>query len=331
MRLSIVVNMYNTALYMPKCLDSLLNQDIPSSDYEIILVNDGSTDNSLELAEKYLAKSQEIENWPIFKIVNQENKGLAAARNAGIDVAGGKFLCFVDPDDYIEKNSLNELLSKMEDKNLDILRFNYQKVDEEYNSMQDSPSEANFNYSEGVMTGKEFLVNRLGIACYVWAYIYRLDLIRKNDIRFIETCYFDDTPWLPRVLIKAERVECVPVRHQFYLQRQGSMVRTQSIESIKRKVEGQIKLVSLLKEQMQGLDSFVLRWYKKMLSHTVLSLLTSVAVSIYYEKNEYINKIKELNILPLSANGLEKNKRIKCCLINISPIFFCWLINLKNK
>lgn len=331
MRLSIVVNMYNTALYMPKCLDSLLNQDIPSSDYEIILVNDGSTDNSLELAEKYLAKSQEIENWPIFKIVNQENKGLAAARNAGIDVAGGKFLCFVDPDDYIEKNSLNELLSKMEDKNLDILRFNYQKVDEEYNSMQDSPSEANFNYSEGVMTGKEFLVNRLGIACYVWAYIYRLDLIRKNDIRFIETCYFDDTPWLPRVLIKAERVECVPVRHQFYLQRQGSMVRTQSIESIKRKVDGQIKLVSLLKEQMQGLDSFVLRWYKKMLSHTVLSLLTSVAVSIYYEKNEYINKIKELNILPLSANGLEKNKRIKCCLINISPIFFCWLINLKNK
>lgn len=331
MRLSIVVNMYNTALYMPKCLDSLLNQDIPSSDYEIILVNDGSTDNSLELAEEYLAKSQQIENWPIFKIINQENKGLAAARNAGIDVAEGKFLCFVDPDDYIEKNSLNELLSRMEDKNLDILRFNYQKVDEEYNKMQDFHSETMFNYSEGVMTGKEFLVNRLGIACYVWAYIYRLDLIRKNDIRFIETCYFDDTPWLPRVLIKAKRVECVPVRHQFYLQRQGSMVRTQSIESIKRKVEGQIKLVSLLKEQMQGLDSFVLRWYEKMLSHTVLSLLTSVAVSIYSEKNEYINKIKELNILPLSASGLEKNKRIKCSLINVSPIFFCWFINLKNK
>ncbi len=331
MRLSIVVNMYNTALYMPKCLDSLLNQDIPSSDYEIILVNDGSTDNSLELAEEYLTKSKDFENWPLFKIVNQENKGLAAARNAGIDVAEGKFLCFVDPDDYIEKNSLNELLSRMEDKNLDILRFNYQKVDEDYNNIQDFLSEANFNYSEGVISGKEFLVNRLGIACYVWAYIYRLDLIRRNNIRFIETCYFDDTPWLPRVLVKAERVECVPVRHQFYLQRQGSMVRTKSIESIKRKVEGQIKLISLLKDQMNGLDSFVLKWYKKMLSHTVLSLLTSVAVSLYSDKKEYIDKIKELNILPLSANGLEKNKRVKCSLINISPIFFCWLINLKNK
>lgn len=331
MILSIVVNMYNTAKYMPKCLDSLLEQDILPSDYEIILVNDGSTDNSLSMAKEYQNKSEKSESFPKIKIVNQENKGLAAARNAGVDVAEGKFLCFVDPDDYIEKNSLNELLSRMEDKNLDILRFNYQKVDEEYNIIQDFPSEANFNYSEGVISGKEFLVNRLGIACYVWAYIYRLDLIRRNNIRFIETCYFDDTPWLPRVLVKAERVECVPVRHQFYLQRQGSMVRTNNIVSIKRKVEGQLKLVSLLKDQMNGVDSFVLKWYKKMFSHTVLSLITSVAVSLYSEKKEYVNKIKELNILPLSANGLEKNKRVKCSLINISPIFFCWLINLKNK
>ena len=331
MILSIVVNMYNTAKYMPKCLDSLLEQDILPSDYEIILVNDGSTDNSLELAEEYLTKSKDFENWPLFKIVNQENKGLAAARNAGIDVAEGKFLCFVDPDDYIEKNSLKELLYRMEDKNLDILRFNYQKVDEDYNNIQDFPSEANFNYSEGVISGKEFLVNRLGIACYVWAYIYRLDLIRKNNIRFIETCYFDDTPWLPRVLVKAERVESVPVRHQFYLQRQGSMVRTKSIESIKRKVDGQIKLVSLLKEQMQGLDPFILRWYNKMIAHTVLSLLTSVAVNLYSECDIYIKKIKDYNLLPLLSKDLERPKRIKSSLINLSPTFFCWMINLKNK
>lgn len=331
MKLSIVVNMYNTALYMPKCIDSLLCQDIPVSDYEIILVNDGSTDNSLELAEEYFTKSKEVENWPTFKIVNQENKGLAAARNAGIDVAVGKYLCFVDPDDYIEKNSLNELLSRMEDNNLEILRFNYQKVDEDYNNMPDFPSEAKFDYSEGVISGKEFLVNRLGIACYVWAYIYRLDLIRKNNIRFIETCYFDDTPWLPRVLIKAERVECVLIRHQYYLQRQGSMVRTKSIEAIRRKVDGQIKLVSLLKEQMQGLDSFILQWYNKMIAHTVLSLLISVAVSLYSERKTYLKKIKDYNVLPLLTNGLAKGNRIKCTLINLSPMFFCWMINLKNK
>lgn len=326
MILSIVVNMYNTAKYMPKCLDTLLEQDILPSDYEIILVNDGSTDNSLSMAKEYQNRSDESELFPKIKIVNQENKGLAAARNAGVDVAEGKYLCFVDPDDYIEKNSLNELLSIMEEKNLDILRFNYQKVDEEYNNIQDCPSEANFNYSEGVISGKEFLVNRLGIACYVWAYIYRLDLIRRNNIRFIETCYFDDTPWLPRVLVKAERVECVPVRHQFYLQRQGSMVRTNNIDSIRRKVDGQVKLLALLKEQMQVAYPEVLDWYKRMSDHIVISILTTVAVSLFLERDNYIRQIAAMKLLPLANVN-----RLKSILINFSPCLYCWLIHIKNN
>ncbi len=325
MILSIVVNMYNTAKYMPKCMDSLLEQDILPSDYEIILVNDGSTDNSLSMANEYQNRSEELELFPKIKIVNQENKGLAAARNAGVDVAEGKYLCFVDPDDYIEKNSLNELLSIMEEKNLDILRFNYQKVDEEYNNLPDFQSEAEFDYSEGIMTGIDFLKNRLGIACYVWPYIYRLDLIKSNNIRFIETCYFDDTPWLPRVMQKAQRVECIPVRHQYYLQRQGSMVRTNNIESIKRKVDGQIKLLTLLNEQINVANSEVLDWYKKMLDHIVISILTTVSVSLFSERDKYIRQIEAMKLLPL-ANG----NRLKCLLINISPSLYSWMIYMKN-
>ena len=325
MILSIVVNMYNTAKYMPKCLDSLLEQDILPSDYEIILVNDGSTDNSLSMANEYKNRSEESELFPKIKIVNQENKGLAAARNAGVDVAEGKYLCFVDPDDYIEKNSLNELLSIMEEKNLDILRFNYQKVDEEYNNLPDFQSEAEFDYSKGIMTGIDFLKNRLGIACYVWPYIYRLDLIKSNNIRFIETCYFDDTPWLPRVMQKAKRVECIAVRHQYYLQRQGSMVRTNNIDSIRRKVDGQVKLLTLLKEQIQVAYPEVLDWYKIMLDHIVISILTTVAVSLFLERDKYIRQIAAMKLLPL-ANG----NRLKCLLINISPSLYCWMIYMKN-
>lgn len=325
MILSIVVNMYNTAKYMPKCMDSLLEQDILPSDYEIILVNDGSTDNSLSMANEYQNRSEESELFPKIKIVNQENKGLAAARNAGVDVAEGKYLCFVDPDDYIEKNSLSELLSIMEEKNLDILRFNYQKVDEEYNFLPDHKTEAQFDYSTGVISGIEFLKNRLGVACYVWPYIYRLKLIKSNNIRFIETCYFDDTPWLPRVLQKAKRVECIPVRHQYYLQRQGSMVRTNNIDSIKRKVDGQIKLLILLKEQIKVAVPDVLDWYKIMLDHIVLSILTTVAVSLFLERDKYIRQIETMKLLPL-ANG----NRLKCLLINISPSLYCWMIYMKN-
>ena len=325
MKLSIVVNMYNTAKYMPKCLDSLLEQDILPSDYEIILVNDGSTDNSLSMAKEYQNKSEKSESFPKIKIVNQENKGLAAARNAGVDAAEGRYLCFVDPDDYIEKNSLSELLSIMEEKNLDILRFNYQKVDEEYNNLPDFQSEAEFDYSDGIMTGIDFLKNRLGIACYVWPYIYRLDLIKSNNIRFIESCYFDDTPWLPRVLQKAQRVECVPVRHQYYLQRQGSMVRTNNIDSIRRKVDGQVKLLTLLKEQVHVAYPEVLDWYKRMSDHIVISILTTVAVSLFLERDKYIRQIAAMKLLPL-ANG----NRLKCLLINFSPSLYCWLMHIKN-
>ena len=270
MRLTRVVNMYNTAAYMPKCLDTLLHQDIPQGDYEIILVDDCSTDNSLELANEYARKvngctktqintacaainidkqdeviknahstsvssdsphglecnqpqvltselaAPVIANAPnmptdeshveclqknvdcincekneknnvassdcekknqwheLIRVIHHEkNKGLAAARNTGIDAAKGEYLCFVDPDDYIEKNSLAALLKQMDDEQLDMLRFNYQKVDEQYNNVPDSEIEARFDYTPKIMSGTEFLAHRLGIGCYVWAYIYR--------------------------------------------------------------------------------------------------------------------------------------------------------------
>ena len=244
MKLSIVVNMYNTAAYMPKCLDTLLNQDIPLSDYEIILVDDCSLDNSLEMAKDYAAKYLNIR-----VCTHDKNRGLAAGRNTGTDAAKGEYLCFVDPDDYIEKNSLAALLKQMDEEQLDMLRFNYQKVDEEYHNVPDSEIEARFDYTPGVMTGTEYLANRLGIGCYVWAYIYRLEFIRKTGIRFFEGCFFDDTPWLPRILQKAQRVNVNPVRHQYYLQRTGSMVHSHNKQAVMRKVDMYMQMIDILMEQ----------------------------------------------------------------------------------
>ena len=186
MRLSIVVNMYNTAKYMPRCMKTLLEQDIPQEDYEIILVDDCSPDNSLEMAKEYATLYKNVR-----VCTHEKNKGLAAARNTGVDAAKGQYLCFVDPDDYIEKNSLAALLKQMDDEQLDMLRFNYQKVDEEYNNVPDSEIEARFDYTPGVMTGTEFLAHRLGVGCYVWAYIYRMEFVKQTGIRFFEGCFFD--------------------------------------------------------------------------------------------------------------------------------------------
>lgn len=325
MKLSIVVNMHNTAAYMPKCLDTLLHQDIPMSDYEIILVDDCSPDNSLAMANEYAAK------YPNIRICKHEkNKGLAAGRNTGIDAAKGEYICFVDPDDYIEKNSLAALLKQMDEEQLDMLRFNYQKVDEQYNNMPDSEIEARFDYTPKIMPGTEFLAHRLGIGCYVWAYIYRLEFIRKTGIRFFEGCFFDDTPWLPRILQKAQRVNVSPVRHQYYLQRNGSMVRSHNEKAAIRRADTQMQLVDILLEQRAEAPKETYEWYDMLLAHCAVSLLSSLATIDYRRSLDYYKRLHGKKLFPLSPLRASQKSARKIKMLNVYPRVTLAIIRIKN-
>lgn len=318
--------MFNTAKFMPRCMETLLEQDIPQKEYEIILVDDCSPDNSLEMAKEYAAQYKNVR-----VCTHEKNKGLAAARNTGIDAAKGQYLCFVDPDDYIEKNSLAALLKQMDDEQLDMLRFNYQKVDENYNNIPDHEGEAKFDYSPKVMTGTEFLAHRLGVGCYVWAYIYRLDFIKNTGIRFFEGCFFDDTPWLPRILQKAQRVNVNPVRHQYYLQRTGSMVHSHNKQAVMRKVDMHMQMIDILMEQKLTAPKETYEWYDMMFAHAAVSLLTSVACVDYRLSVDYYKRLKDSGIFPLSANrALRRNFR-KIKLINICPRLMLFMISIKNR
>ena len=310
-------------------MNSLLNQDIPGDSYEIILVDDGSTDNSLELANSYLLEKLNHPSWPEIRVCSHPNKGLAGARNTGLDAAVGEYLCFVDPDDYIEENTLAALLHQMDNEQLDMLRFNYQKINEHGQYIADSEMEASFDYSSNIMSGSEFLITRLTTTCYVWAYIYRLDLIKSHNIRFIEGIYFDDTPWLPRVLQIAERVNCTAVRHQYYLQRTGSLVHTLNADAVMSKVEGQLRVMDILEDQIATVDVVVHRWYKMMLAHVCVSVLTSVALWDYKNSNKYIDKIRRL--LPISTHRATKKLFRKILLINFSPQLYMWMIYMKKR
>ena len=126
MLLSIIVPVYNVEKYLRKCVDSLLTQDLPPEEYEIILVDDGSTDQSGTICDEYAA------DHPIVKAMHQQNGGLSAARNSGVAVAQGRYVQFVDSDDYLEPNMLKTLVEKMETDQLDVLRFNYRNVNERY-------------------------------------------------------------------------------------------------------------------------------------------------------------------------------------------------------
>ena len=124
MDLSIIIPVYNVEKYIEKCLLSCIKQDISYEDYEIVVVNDGSPDNSITIVER-IAK-----DYSNIRIINQENQGLSGARNTGMKHAKGNYIWFVDSDDYIEENCLGRIVSYLNG-DLDILQLQYRHVFED--------------------------------------------------------------------------------------------------------------------------------------------------------------------------------------------------------
>ncbi|MBQ2188303.1 MAG: glycosyltransferase [Bacteroidales bacterium] len=334
-RLSVIVPMYNSAKWLPKCLDSVLNQDVDKKDLEIVCINDGSPDNSEEIAKQYQSEHPDT-----IVVLTQENQGPSGARNNGMRHATGKYLYFVDPDDYVEPNVFGGLLQKMEGQQLDMLRFNYNIVDENYHPVKKRDFELQFDYSPCVMSGAEFLADRLDIACNIWRYFYRTDIIVKNQIWCFTGDYFDDTPWLPLVLRKAERIGICDTVVYNYQERSDSLVKATNPNAVKRKNDGYLLLMRLLQEEKHNIHSdtnidSVLRdkivmWYNMMISHASLSYLTNAAVLGTQPIRCSFNELRKLNVFPLSQYKTSAKNKRKIWMFNHFPVLMMRVMRLKN-
>lgn len=321
-KLSIIVPIYKVEPYLSKCIDSLLDQDLSKEDYEIILVDDGSPDRCGEICDEYASKYANI------RVVHRKNGGLSAARNSGIEIARGKYIQFVDSDDYLEPNVLKALIEKMERDNLDILRFNYQNVNEKYEVFgPNKDSKRYVNYSSMVCDGLTFLNERLGPACYVVQFFLRTELVKSIPL-FKEGIYFEDVEWTPRVLTAANRVASDSRVVYNYLIRQGSITKAVSKEKKRKVVDDKILLVEMMKHQLANKGDK--RWYEGMISGIVISLLGLIVSDFNSERKTYIQQLKELDVFPLSTYHLNKGALRRRKLINLSPELYCLLISLKK-
>lgn len=326
--LSVIIPLYNSAQWLNKCLDSVLAQNIDLKELEIICINDGSPDNSADIAREYHTKYPDT-----FVVIDQENQGPSGARNNGMRNATGKYLCFVDPDDYLVPNVYWQFVKQMEEENLDMLRFNFQRVDENDVILPILAEDLLFDYTPELMTGTKFIANRLGIGCHIWRYMYRTDIIKSNNIWCFTGDYYDDTPWLPLVLMKVDRMNVCDVVAYNYLERTDGLVKISNPNAIKRKIDGQLLLLKLLNEEMQSItDKGVLSWYNNMKAHSAFSLLAMVSCYFYKDRDYFIMKLKELNALPLKFNSRTTKKTAKKMkLVNFSVTLFMYLMNLKNR
>lgn len=324
--LSFIIPLYNSAQWLQKCLYSVLDQDIPEDEIEIICVNDGSLDNSADLARE-IAKEH-----PCIIVIDQVNQGPSGARNTGMSHATGKYLCFVDPDDFVEPNVYGGLIKQMEDEQLDMLRFDYQVVNEHYEVIPKRAFELKFDYTPQLMSGTDFLTNRLDIACNIWRYVYRTEIITKNNIWCYTGDYYDDTPWLPLVLMKAERMNICDTVVYDYLERSDSLVNAKSPRATQRKIDGGLMLLDILTEQLKMIDDAGVRsWYDRMIAHSVVSLMTLIGVYHYDKSSDYLERLNKLQIFPIFNPHGSNMQSMKVRLLNLSPKLFLWLLHIKNK
>ena len=182
--ISFILPIYNVAKWLPDCLDSLLEQDIPPEDYEIICVNDGSPDNSREIVLEYAARHSNI------VLVDKENGGVSSARNAGIDAASGKYVWFVDPDDKIRANILAKLFEKITDE--DVVHFPFEYIEERDFGLKSGQIELNYHSNFQTASSdlqKKFSDNTLAYVS-IWSCIVKRSFILQNGFKFNEQMTF---------------------------------------------------------------------------------------------------------------------------------------------
>ena len=224
-KVSIIVPVYNVVDYLSDCLESLVKQTL--DDIEIICVNDGSTDSSLIVLEKY------EKQYDFIKIINQRNKGLASARNAGIAAAKGEYLGFVDSDDWIDTEFYEKLYEAAKRHNTDIAAASIVRKREHSQKFR-------INYfDEEIFFDIQDKISACNVPemCYVWNKIYKKSFLDNNSLIFADGKNFEDIRFTIRALYYSKSLVTVPDIYYYYRVRKNSIVKTLSNEMISARAE----------------------------------------------------------------------------------------------
>lgn len=319
MKLSIIVPVYGVANYLCKCIDSLLAQDI--TDYEIILVDDGSPDECPKICDEYVVQYPNT-----IKVIHQSNAGLSAARNTGLTIAQGDYIMYVDSDDYLQPNVLGALMEQVERDQLDVLRFRYQNVRESGEVFAPYKDTTNYNdYSAIPTDGLTFLNERMGTQCYAVQFIMRTALAWIE--LFTPGIYFEDVDWTPRMLLRAERVASTELMVYNYLWREGSITRDNNIDKVLKKTNDKLYIIQKILQYSNRYDDT--RWFQSIITGMVIGIVQTLSTTLFHNRKTYLRKIKGLNLIPLSYYHIAPLAKKKVKLINISIDIAIFILRIR--
>lgn len=209
-KISVIIPMYNVEKYLKECIDSVLNQSYKN--IEVILVDDGSPDNSGKIADKYALKDKRV------KSIHKENGGISDARNVGMEHMTGDYVMFIDSDDFLLPNALKVLENKLEKENADYVIANYINSDED-GTLWDNPVFRREKYKEFKLNIKDYFDSFFIMNSAVWNKMFDCKFIKELNLQFVKGLPAEDAIFTTYCFIKSKKVYYIPDIVYSYRQR----------------------------------------------------------------------------------------------------------------
>ena len=312
---SIIVPVYNVEKYLEQCINSIINQTYKN--IEIILIDDGSTDNSGIICDEYAKKDNRI------KVIHKDNEGISATRNRGIDESSGKYISFVDSDDYIEKNMIEILYKDIEKENADIAVCNYIIVKDKNNIKKDK----NNSYNVIILSQNDALrmcfCNEFEF--YLWNKIFKKTLF--NEIKFPKGKNSEERYTLPKLIDNSKKIIYDNRKLYYYRIRKNSIIH--SNEKINYDaIEADSYLLEYMKVNHKNLENISMESF----INTNFAIYNKMYIMKCKDKNKYklITKNIKENYTKEIKKSLKNKLKIKITLFLRMRCIYNMLLKIKN-
>ena len=318
--ISLIVPFYNCEKYIEECIKSLINQDYDN--IEIILINDGSTDLSREIAKRYAQKDNRI------RLIEQENSGVSVARNKGLELSNGKYIAFIDADDFIEKDYTSYLYNLIISNNADISNsIGIRKFDKSGKEKKTEEQMDNITVLNGTKATEELLYYNIGVSPF--NKLISKDLIKKNKIKFDESiAYGEDFIFNIDCFLNSNIVALGDkIIYNYRVDNENS-----AMTKLKpRLIKDNIKVQEIIKNKIKGKDINLNNACCYAKWHTYCDCINTIigckAKKKYRQEYALIKKVcKNDAVYGLKAN-ISKKEKIKCLLYLINPFLAAKVIN----
>lgn len=301
MKLSIIIPLYNKEKHIERCLESLSVQDISPKDYEVIIVDDDSKDSGVDTVQNYANSNADVN----IHLIKQQNQGPSAARNNGLKLAKGKYIYFLDADDYIALNTLNWLLDLCEKNNLDIIEFDTREIADgtepstELNTIPLNSQEL----AVPVVNGPTYIIE-YNFRNQAWRYIIKRSFILDSKIRFLEKMRaYEDLIFTVNLFLQSNRISKANIDAHRYVRVANSIVTTKNSKKNLEFLHSMVKAVSELSILINNLKISEQNHFK--LISRLKNKQYVVVYALLVRAFKYRLNAKDLNTILIELNTLE--------------------------